>query len=220
MPAKFYLWEYSQENSTDAACFASETKPKSVTWMFSIWCSSYLLEERPTAPRCLPPAWEHSERLAPTSAPDEPANPGGAICPLAWARCLVLRSVTRGTDGRKGLTEGPREGQVCFCCFNPGKSRCEGSPQECGALSHTISSVGREGVCSGRVWPGGGPGWSPDEEHAHRGQKASMTSCAARGLLLKVVWQPGRERSLGEKGYMCICMAESLLCHLKLSQCC
>ena len=56
-------------------------KPHSVTWMFSIWCSSYLLEERSTAPRCLPPAWEHREHLAPTPAPDEPANPEGAICP-------------------------------------------------------------------------------------------------------------------------------------------
>ena len=30
------------------------------------------------------------------------------------------------------------------------------------------------------------------------------------GTLLNVMWQPGWEGSLGENGYICVCMAESL----------
>ena len=36
------------------------------------------------------------------------------------------------------------------------------------------------------------------------------TYCVAQGTLLNVRCQPGWEGSLGEKGYMCTCMAESL----------
>ena len=154
-------------------------RPNSVTWMFSIWFSCYPLDERLTAPRCLPPAWERSEHLALTAAPDEPTHPDAATFLPTVSTLPRHGSVTRGTDSGKGLTEGSREGQACFCCFNPGKSQCEGSPKECGAVSHTISSVGREGVCGGRVWPGRGSGWSPDEEHAQRGEQASRTSCTA-----------------------------------------
>ena len=38
------------------------------------------------------------------------------------------------------------------------------------------------------------------------------TYCVAQGTLLNVRCQPGWEGSLGEKGYMCTCMAESLPC--------
>ena len=44
--------------------------------------------------------------------------------------------------------------------------------------------------------------------------------CIAHGILLKVMWQPEQEQSLGENGYMYICMAESFVVHPKLSQHC
>ena len=34
------------------------------------------------------------------------------------------------------------------------------------------------------------------------------TCCTAQGTLLSVMWHPRREGSLGENGYMYICMAE------------
>ena len=37
------------------------------------------------------------------------------------------------------------------------------------------------------------------------------TYCRAQGTLLNIMWQPGWERSLGEKD-TCICMAEYLCC--------
>ena len=34
--------------------------------------------------------------------------------------------------------------------------------------------------------------------------KPTRTYCVAQGTLLNVTWQPGREGSLGENGYMCM----------------
>ena len=39
--------------------------------------------------------------------------------------------------------------------------------------------------------------------------------CIAQGILLNVIWQPGWEGSLEEKGYIYICMAEFLCCLLE-----
>ena len=39
--------------------------------------------------------------------------------------------------------------------------------------------------------------------------------CTAQGILLNVIWQPGWEGSLEEKGYIYICMAEFLCCLLE-----
>ena len=43
-------------------------------------------------------------------------------------------------------------------------------------------------------------------------EAGTRTYCIARGMLLNVIWQPGGDGSLGEKGYMYICVAESLCC--------
>ena len=44
-------------------------------------------------------------------------------------------------------------------------------------------------------------------------------ACTAQGTLLDVAWQPGRERGLGENGYMRV-SGWAFAVHLKLSQCC
>ena len=36
--------------------------------------------------------------------------------------------------------------------------------------------------------------------------------CVAHRTLLSVMWHPGWKRSLGENGYICLCMTESLCC--------
>ena len=40
----------------------------------------------------------------------------------------------------------------------------------------------------------------------------NRTYCIAQGTRLNVMWQPGWEGSLGENGYMFICVPKSLHC--------
>ena len=50
-------------------------------------------------------------------------------------------------------------------------------------------------------------------------KQVTKSYCTARGTLFNVMWQPGWEESLREND-TCVCMAESLHSHLKLSQPC